>query len=38
MGALIRATRAYADPGHDMFKDARAYLLKLAEKMPRIVT
>jgi hypothetical protein len=37
LDAFIGATTAYADPGHDMFKDARAYLVKLAHSMPRAV-
>ena len=38
LDAFIGATTAYADPGHDMFKDAHAYLVKLAHSMPRAVT
>jgi hypothetical protein len=36
-GAFIRAIAGYADPGHDVFKDAHAYLVRLAASMPRIV-
>ena len=37
-GAFIKATADYADPDHDMVKDAHAYLVKLAQSMPRILT
>src|SRR5215831_8435394 len=30
-GAFSKATAAYADPDHDMVKDAHAYLVKLAQ-------
>jgi hypothetical protein len=38
LDAFIGATTTYADPSHDMFKDAHAYLVKLAHSMPRAVT
>jgi len=36
--AFVRATAAYANSDHDLVKDAHAYLVRLAQSMPRIVT
>jgi len=37
-GAFVRATAAYADRDFDMEKDVRAYLVRLSNSMPNIVT
>jgi hypothetical protein len=36
-GAFAKATASYADPDHDLEKDALAFLVRLSQSMPRVV-